>query len=475
MSFDFVPFGEIDGLAVAALVAVYFMAFFIRGIIGFGSAMPAVLGSAWILPPHDAVLIALLTSVFAQVQLLPQGFRDANWKITKPLIAGTILSVAIGVWIFASLKAAWLTIVLGLILSIAVLIDMARLTQRMAAVLQLDRFSVAFSLASIAGLMAGIAGAGSNYFPIGLHPLGRAGAAGLSGDQYRDIRRDDAVALLRHAVRRPADDQARCRIAAGDARRLRRRLGGPGHGRASVGGAVFRPVPLGFAGGGCGVDLEGRKRPRLRASIAPENLRRAVPAPYSSRINPDHRQSRRRIRCLDLPRRPPDGIRRRHHTSNQSFKRGARRRSDRPGPEPESVRKTKSVALNEAFFEHLLLCIRCDPLSAEDFAEFGRQFGTPQLQLLRKRRHGDVPEVSVLESTYSSADDKPNDMQMMRLSGWHTDDSYFAKPAKATMYQSLKIPESGGETRFCNMRQAYDDLSDDDEGPIGRAEDRAQL
>lgn len=164
MSFDFIPFEEIDGITVAALVAVYFMAFFIRGIIGFGSAMPAILGSAWILPPHDAVLIALLTSVFAQVQLLPQGFRDANWKITKPMIAGTVLSVAVGVWIFASLKSAWLTIVLGLILSAAVMIDIARLTQRMAAVLRLDRFSVAFSLATIAGLMAGIAGAGANYF-----------------------------------------------------------------------------------------------------------------------------------------------------------------------------------------------------------------------------------------------------------------------------------------------------------------------
>lgn len=164
MSLDFIPFEEIGGLAVAALVVVYFMAFFIRGVIGFGSAMPAILGSAWILPPHEAVLIALLTSVFAQVQLLPQGFRDANWKITKPLIAGTILSVAVGVWIFASLKSAWLTIVLGLILSAAVLIDMTRLTQRMASVLQLDRFSVAFSLASIAGLMAGVAGAGANYF-----------------------------------------------------------------------------------------------------------------------------------------------------------------------------------------------------------------------------------------------------------------------------------------------------------------------
>ena len=73
MNFDFVPFANLDGLSIAVVLAIYFLAYFIRGVLGFGSAMPAVLGSAWILPPHDAILLALLTSVFAQVQLLPQG------------------------------------------------------------------------------------------------------------------------------------------------------------------------------------------------------------------------------------------------------------------------------------------------------------------------------------------------------------------------------------------------------------------
>ncbi len=164
MTIDDIPFANLDGISIAAVIAVYFLAFLIRGIIGFGSAMPAVLGSAWILPPHDAVLLALLTSVFAQVQLLPQGVREANWKITKPMMAGTVVSVMIGVWIFASLSAAWLTIVLGIALSAAVLTDMARLTERLAKVLRLDGAAVAFSLAALAGLMAGIAGAGSNYF-----------------------------------------------------------------------------------------------------------------------------------------------------------------------------------------------------------------------------------------------------------------------------------------------------------------------
>ena len=50
-------------------------------------------------------------------------------------------------------------------------------------------------------------------------------------------------------------------------------------------------------------------------------------------------------------------------------------------------------------------------------------------------------------------------MQSLRRSGWHTDDSYFAIPAKIILLQGLQIPDHGGETRFCNARAAYEDLS----------------
>ncbi len=164
MMLDGSSFDDLSGWTIAVLAFIYFMAFFIRGMIGFGSGMPAVLGSAWILPPHDAVMIALLAGVFSQIQLLPQGFRDTNWKVTWPMIAGMMLSVVIGIGIFASLRAEWLTVVMGGCLSLAVLADMARLAERAAPHLRLDRFSVAFSLAALAGLMAGVAGAGANYF-----------------------------------------------------------------------------------------------------------------------------------------------------------------------------------------------------------------------------------------------------------------------------------------------------------------------
>lgn len=116
------------------------------------------------------------------------------------------------------------------------------------------------------------------------------------------------------------------------------------------------------------------------------------------------------------------------------------------------------AALNAAFLEHHLLCIRAAPLTPQAFADLAACFGTPQLQLLRHRRHGARPEVSLLDSTYRTAEDKPDDLTRVRLSGWHTDDSYFAKPAKATMLQSLEVPSSGGQTKFANTRRAYEEL-----------------
>lgn len=122
--------------------------------------------------------------------------------------------------------------------------------------------------------------------------------------------------------------------------------------------------------------------------------------------------------------------------------------------------------IRDAFLKYHLLCFRSTPLEASEFARVARCFGEPQFQLIRKKRHGETPEVSILESTYKRAEDKPDDMRLVRLSGWHTDDSYFAVPAKATMLQSIRIPDSGGETKFCNMRRAYLDLPEETRNSI---------
>lgn len=43
--------------------------------------------------------------------------------------------------------------------------------------------------------------------------------------------------------------------------------------------------------------------------------------------------------------------------------------------------------------------------------------------------------------------------------GYHTDHSNDAAPPKATMLFAVKLPRTGGDTRFINMYLAYDTLS----------------
>ena len=116
----------------------------------------------------------------------------------------------------------------------------------------------------------------------------------------------------------------------------------------------------------------------------------------------------------------------------------------------------------EAYLRYHLLCFRSEPLEPTEFVAFARRFGEPQQQLLREQRHNEVPEVSLLDSTYKKPEDKPDDLRRVRLSGWHTDDSYFEAPAKATLLQSIAIPDSGGQTRFCNTHAAYEDLEENE-------------
>lgn len=123
-------------------------------------------------------------------------------------------------------------------------------------------------------------------------------------------------------------------------------------------------------------------------------------------------------------------------------------------------------ALRDAFREVRLLCLRADPMTPETFRAFARCFGTPKVQVGDHLE--DVPEVTVLDSTYARPEDKPADMALVRLTGWHTDDSYLSRPAKATLLQALAIPQSGGQTRFADTHAAYDDLPGDEAAYLGR-------
>ena len=146
--------------------------------------------------------------------------------------------------------------------------------------------------------------------------------------------------------------------------------------------------------------------------------------------------------------------------------------SDAVGAEVSGVNLSERLcdqdaeAVRSAFLEYHLLCLRSTPLAADDLVAVSRYFGDPKLHVLRRRRDEEVPEVAMMDSTYKRAEDKPKDFRLDRKSAWHTDDSYLEKPAKVSVLQSLEIPDSGGETSFCNTRKAYEDLSDEQRNRI---------
>mgnify|MGYP003704071013 CR=1 FL=1 len=120
------------------------------------------------------------------------------------------------------------------------------------------------------------------------------------------------------------------------------------------------------------------------------------------------------------------------------------------------ARPETAAALSKALADHLLLEIPGNPMTPEETRDFAAMFGKPRAQLLRYKRTGEVPEVSVMVSTLMA--DGTTDKTALRAEDWHTDDSYFATPAKATLLHSIHIPSSGGRTWFCNMRAAYEAL-----------------
>jgi len=164
LPFDLAPFSGVPAWAVLCVLAAHFIGFFIRGAFGFGSNMPIILLTTWLIGPHHAVVLVVITASAAQVHLLPQGFKSADWPVTRPLMVGMLAGITVGSWIFTILAADWLILVMGGLIGWIVLIDRLRLLDRLRGVIDLRARSVSFLLSLVSGLVGAISGGGGLYF-----------------------------------------------------------------------------------------------------------------------------------------------------------------------------------------------------------------------------------------------------------------------------------------------------------------------
>ncbi|HSS62876.1 MAG TPA: TauD/TfdA family dioxygenase [Gammaproteobacteria bacterium] len=121
--------------------------------------------------------------------------------------------------------------------------------------------------------------------------------------------------------------------------------------------------------------------------------------------------------------------------------------------------KAAAAALNDAFLDHLVLCVRAQRLTPSRYVSAAGIFGQPQEQLVKHFLHQTVPLISLVSSV-DNRDRAGDGAPIVRGPYWHTDDSFLEVPAKATMLYALRIPNGRGDTWFANMYAAYEALDD---------------
>ncbi len=175
------PFEGVPTWAIACVIASYFFGFFVRGAFGFGSNMPIVLLTTWLLGPHHAILLTAVAALAAQLHLLPQGIATADWRVSRQLIVGMMLGVGAGTWIFVRLAEDWLTLVMGALIITIVALDRTQAVDRFTSGVNLRSPLVTTSLAASSACAGAVGGGGAMYLLSGFLKLICASPSTLRG------------------------------------------------------------------------------------------------------------------------------------------------------------------------------------------------------------------------------------------------------------------------------------------------------
>lgn len=119
------------------------------------------------------------------------------------------------------------------------------------------------------------------------------------------------------------------------------------------------------------------------------------------------------------------------------------------------------TAIQQAWYDHIVLLFRGQKLSDGDLIRFSRHFGeldiapasaTDMAGAQEKSR----PEIWIISNVLENG--KPIGALGDKEAEWHTDMSYVAAPPMASVLYSLEIPKTGGDTSFANMYKALEAL-----------------
>jgi alpha-ketoglutarate-dependent sulfate ester dioxygenase len=122
-------------------------------------------------------------------------------------------------------------------------------------------------------------------------------------------------------------------------------------------------------------------------------------------------------------------------------------------------------ALRDALVQWKVLFFRSQPISQDDHIRFGQYFGeiTPAhpIQASLEGR----PEIYAVDTREErvlfghGTKRRPFAPPRVTRAGWHTDITFVANPAMASVLRGMVVPTHGGDTLWTNLVAAYEDLS----------------
>src|SRR5262249_4139788 len=116
-------------------------------------------------------------------------------------------------------------------------------------------------------------------------------------------------------------------------------------------------------------------------------------------------------------------------------------------------------AIRSAWLEHQVLLFGSQQLTDDDLVAFSRRFGdldeAPVQETGRRFVEGH-PEIYVVSNVVQ--DGVPIGSLGAGEAVWHTDMSYLPNPPKASVLYALEVPPHGGDTSFCSMYAAWEEL-----------------
>ena len=129
------------------------------------------------------------------------------------------------------------------------------------------------------------------------------------------------------------------------------------------------------------------------------------------------------------------------------------------GVDLRAIDGERFAAIHRAWLDHQVLLFRNQVLGDADLVAFSRRFGDldqAPVQETGRRFVDGIPEIYVVSNVVQ--DGQPIGSLGSGEAVWHTDMSYLPDPPKASALYALEVPATGGDTSFCSMYAAWDEL-----------------